>query len=79
MDRYTNLDWASWALSTIGALNWGLRGMFQFDLVESLFGRMSGMTNVVYTLVGLSGIWSLVRFSQHTSMRAPTHRIEIAH
>jgi uncharacterized protein len=76
MERYNNLDWGAWALTTVGALNWGLKGLFKFNLVKAIFG-MSGLTSVIYTLVGLSGVWSLVRFFQHTSMRTPTHRIEV--
>lgn len=45
------------ALVIIGAINWGLIGLFQFDLVASLFGgQAAGLSRVVYTLVGISGI-----------------------
>ena len=44
----------------IGALNWGLVGLFQFDLVASLFGGMSGtFARIIYTLVGLAGVWGI--------------------
>lgn len=43
-------------LVIIGALNWGLVGLFSFNLVEALFGVDTLLTNVVYTFVGLSGI-----------------------
>lgn len=44
-------------LVVVGALNWGLVGLFQFDLVAALFGGQAAiMSRVVYTLVGLSGI-----------------------
>ena len=47
-------------LVIIGALNWGLIGLFQFDLVATLFGGQNAiLSRVVYTLVGLSGIISL--------------------
>ncbi|OZU87350.1 DUF378 domain-containing protein [Virgibacillus indicus] len=47
----------SLALVIIGAINWGLIGLFQFDLVASLFGgQEAGLSRVVYTLVGLSGL-----------------------
>ena len=46
------------ALVIIGGLNWGLIGLFQFDLVAWLFGGQSGiMSRIIYTLVGLAGIW----------------------
>lgn len=45
-------------LVIIGALNWGSIGIFQFDLVASLFGGMGSLiSRIVYTLVGLAGIW----------------------
>jgi len=48
------------ALVIIGALNWGLIGLFQFDLVATLFGGQDSiLARVVYTLVGVSGIISL--------------------
>lgn len=43
-------------LTIIGALNWGLIGLFQFDLVAALFGPMSMASRAVYTLVGVAGI-----------------------
>ncbi|MCQ2414031.1 MAG: DUF378 domain-containing protein [Clostridia bacterium] len=47
------------ALIIIGALNWGLVGLFTFDLVAWIFGAGSVMTRIVYTLVALSGLWCL--------------------
>ncbi len=44
------------ALCIIGALNWGLVGLFSFNLVEALFGAETLFTKVVYTFVGLAGI-----------------------
>lgn len=49
--RYTSL-----ILVIIGALNWGLVGTFNFDLVAFLFGEMSLLARTVYILVGLSGL-----------------------
>ena len=46
-------------LVIIGALNWLLIGLFDFDLVASLFGVMSAFSRIIYTLVGISGIISL--------------------
>ena len=49
------------ALTIVGALNWGLVGLFEFDLVATLAGVQFGETNlasrVVYGLVGLSGLY----------------------
>ena len=46
-------------LVIVGALNWLLIGLFNFDLVATLFGTMSILSRIVYTLVGISGIISL--------------------
>lgn len=46
-------------LVIIGALNWLLIGLFKFDLVATLFGAMSVVSRIIYTLVGLSGIISI--------------------
>lgn len=46
-------------LVIIGALNWLLIGLFDFDLVASLFGIMSTFSRIIYTLVGISGIISI--------------------
>ncbi len=55
------LDVVAAALVIIGALNWGLAGVFHFDLVAAVFGMRFGETSVwssmVYALVGLSGLY----------------------
>ncbi len=43
-------------LTIIGALNWGLMGFFEFNLVASLFGADTVITRIVYSLVGICGI-----------------------
>lgn len=49
---------ASYILVLVGALNWGLVGLFDFDLVAYLFGEMTQPTRIIYILVGLSAIVS---------------------
>jgi uncharacterized protein len=60
------LDTVALVLTSVGGLNWGLVGLFRFDLVAAIFGGMAfGETNlasrVVYTLVGLSAAYLLSR------------------
>lgn len=43
-------------LTIVGALNWGLIGLFNFNLVTTLFGEGTLVTNIVYILVGISGL-----------------------
>ena len=47
-------------LLIVGGLNWGLVGLFGFDLVAAIFGEMSALSRVVYTLVGVSAVWQLI-------------------
>ena len=51
-------------LVIVGALNWLLIGLFNFDLVATLFGAMSILSRIVYTLVGISGIISIGIYSK---------------
>lgn len=50
----------SYILVIIGALNWGLVGLFNIDLVALIFGEMTILARIVYILVGISAIISLI-------------------
>lgn len=71
------MDTLSLILIIIGALNWGLVGIFQFDLVAAIFGGMSGVVSrIIYTIVGLAGIWGitlLFRKRNRVAFSADTH------
>lgn len=52
------MDTIALILSIVGCLNWGLVGIFQFDLVSWIFGGQDALlSRIVYTLVGLAGLW----------------------
>lgn len=53
------LDYFALTIVIIGAVNWGLIGFFQFDLVAWLFGNMSWISRIVYGLVGICGLYLL--------------------
>ena len=56
------MDSLALILSIIGSLNWGLVGIFQFDLVAWLFGGQDSLfSRIIYTVIGLAGLW-LVSF-----------------
>lgn len=60
------MDSLSLILVIIGALNWGLIGIFGFDLVGALFGgQMAMFSRIIYTIVGLAGIWSISLLFRH--------------
>jgi uncharacterized protein len=50
-------------LVIVGGLNWGLVGLFNFDLVAAIFGAGSILTRAVYTLVAASALWQIVPFA----------------
>ena len=54
------MDTIALILSIIGSLNWGLVGLFKFDLVAWLFGGQDALiSRIVYTLVGSAGLWCI--------------------
>ena len=64
----TVLDRVALALVIIGAVNWGLVGLFQFDLVAAIFGGQNALlSRVVYTVVGLAGLWCIGLLFRGTS------------
>ena len=62
------LDYTALTLVIIGAINWGLIGLFRLDLVSLLFGNMTWLSRVVYTQVGISGMYLLSLYGRVTEM-----------
>lgn len=58
------LNYIALTIAIVGAVNWGLIGVLSFDLVAFLFGEMSWLSRIVYTLVGLSGIYLITFYGQ---------------
>ena len=58
------LDYTLLTLVIIGAINWGLIGFFQFDLVACIFGNMSWLSRIIYALVGLSGLYMISAYGR---------------
>ena len=58
------LDNIALALVIIGAVNWLLVGIFRFDLVAFLFGNLTWLSRIVYTLVGLCGLYAISFFGR---------------
>ncbi|MDA3733676.1 DUF378 domain-containing protein [Niameybacter massiliensis] len=64
------LDYIALTLVIIGAINWGLIGFFQFDLVAMLFGGMaSWISRVIYAAVGIAGLYALTMFGKISNSR----------
>lgn len=53
------IDTIALVLIIIGAINWGLVGLFNFNLVDAIFGAMSVLSRIIYILVGISGLWGI--------------------
>ena len=56
----TVLNKVTLVLLIVGGLNWGLVGLFNFDLVAAIFGEISLLSRLVYSLVGLSALFQLI-------------------
>ena len=54
------ISYLALTLVIVGALNWLLIGIFEFNLVDTLFGVGSFLSKTIYILVGISGLWSIL-------------------
>lgn len=63
------LDWAAMVLMIVGGLNWGLVGLFNFDLVAALFGTQSPFSRIVYVLVGVAALYSIYTSTKMASSK----------
>ena len=61
-------DYTGLTLVIIGAINWLLVGIFRFDLVAFLFGNLSWLSRIVYTVVGLCGLYLISFFGRIRGM-----------
>ena len=53
------IDWIAFVLVVVGALNWGLVGLLNYNLVESLLGAWVMAVRTIYVLVGLGALWAI--------------------
>ncbi len=64
------MDMVALILSIIGCINWGLVGLFRFDLVAWLFGGPGALlSRIVYTVVGLAGLWCITFLFRKAAFR----------
>ena len=56
------LDITALILIIIGAINWGLIGFFEFDLISYFLGTLTAVTRNIFAVVGIAGIYSLILF-----------------
>ena len=58
------LDYFGLIFTIIGAINWGLIGFFEFDLVAFLFGSMTVLSRIIYAIVGICGLYMITTFGR---------------
>lgn len=56
--RINGLDWLVFVFIVVGALNWGLVGFFNFNLITAIFG-IGALSNVVFSLVGIAALYAI--------------------
>lgn len=62
------LDYLLLTLVIIGAINWGLIGFLNFDLVRVIFGDMSLLSRIIYAAVGIGGLYAISYYGRiHTA------------
>lgn len=61
------LDYTILTVIIVGAVNWGLIGFFDFDLVSTLFGQMSMLTRIIYAVVGIGGLYAISYYGRMNS------------
>lgn len=64
MVKKDTLDWIALILLIVGGLNWGLVGLFKFDLVNALFGWAPVIQNLIYIIVGIAAIYTIYFLSK---------------
>ena len=65
------MDTFALILSIIGSINWGLVGIFKFDLVASIFGGQAAIiSRIIYVIVGLAGLWCISFLFRRRSLAA---------
>ncbi len=60
MKSLSVIDWIAFILVVVGALNWGLVGFFNFNLVAAILGDMTFLARVVYGLVGIAAVYMAI-------------------
>ena len=69
------MDKTALTVTIIGALNWALVGIFRFDLVAWIFGGQTALwSRIIYTIVGLAGIWCISLLFRDWDRRSYTER-----
>jgi uncharacterized protein len=71
MPKMNTLDWVAWIILLVGGLNWGMVGLFDFNLVSALFGAVAIIERLVYIVVGLSALYFIYKAATMKKTAAP--------
>jgi uncharacterized membrane protein YuzA (DUF378 family) len=58
--KLSGITWAAIVLVVIGALDWGLVGLFDYDLIAAIFGHFTPLSRIVYLLIAIAGLYLIV-------------------
>lgn len=64
------IDWVAVVLVIVGAINWGLVGIFGLNLVSLILGEVAFLVSLAYILVGLAGLWMIYSLYKHSVSHA---------
>jgi uncharacterized membrane protein YuzA (DUF378 family) len=64
MKHHHGLDKIVFFLLLIGGLNWGLVGLFSWDLISAIFGYMSVVTRIIYVIIGLAAVYRFIQWAR---------------
>lgn len=70
MKKHTTIEAIAAVLLVIGGLNWGLIGLFRWDLFAAIFGDMTPLTRILYTVVGLAAVYRIAVGKVFTSSKS---------
>lgn len=70
MNNLNSMDWIAYVLTIIGGINWGLVGLFKFNLVDKIFGTESALSRIIYVLVGLSAVYLIYTATKTSGARS---------
>lgn len=65
------LDWTAMVITIIGGLNWGLVGLINYDIIETIFGIQTPVTRVIYVVVGLAALYTIYAVAKMAASRPP--------
>ena len=64
------LEWVAMILMIVGGINWGLVGVFDFNLVSALFGEQTPLSRLVYAVVGLASLYGIYYLSKMAARKS---------